>query len=250
MLVRVLAFAVPIGVSILFVRAVGGLVSPPTGSLWLFLAWWACLTGAATVVLLVVGRITRRLLPLAALLKLSLVFPDEAPSRFRVAMRSGTVETLRERIAAARSGRPGETPIEAAQRLLTLVVALDVHDALTRGHSDRVRAYSQMIGKELGLSRRDLDLLNWAALLHDVGKLNIPIETLQKPGRPSEDEWVLLRRHPQLGAELVAPLAGWLGEWAEAVPQHHERWDGRGYPWERWGSDRAGRPNCGGRRRI
>ena len=180
--------------------------------------------------LLVVGRITRRLLPLAALLKLSLVFPDEAPSRFRVAMRSGTVETLRERIAAARSGRPGETPIEAAQRLLTLVAALDVHDALTRGHSDRVRAYSQMIGKELGLSRRDLDLLNWAALLHDVGKLDVPIETLQKPGRPSEDEWLLLRRHPQLGAELVAPLAGWLGEWAEAVPQHHERWDGRGYP--------------------
>ncbi|HJU49050.1 MAG TPA: Ig-like domain-containing protein [Gaiellaceae bacterium] len=229
-LVRILAFVVPVAASIGFVRVVGTLVSPPADSFWLFIGWWCCLTAAATVVLVLVGRVTRRLLPLATLLKLSLVFPDEAPSRFKTALRSGTTDTLEERIAAARSGRPDETPVEAAQRLLTLVSALDAHDALTRGHSERVRAYAQMIGKELGLDHRALDRLNWAALLHDVGKLDVPLEILQKPGRPTDEEWAQLRRHPELGAQLVAPLHGWLGEWAEAVPQHHEHWDGRGYP--------------------
>ena len=57
---------------------------------------------------------------------------------------------------------------------------------LTRGHSERVRAYARMIGQELHLSARDLDLLNWAALLHDVGKLNVPTEILSKPGRPTD----------------------------------------------------------------
>ena len=113
------------------------------------------------------------MLPLAALLKLSLLFPDRAPSRFQTAMKTGTVATMEERLAETRTGRAGETPAEAAERLLTLVAAIDAHDAVTRGHSERVRAYTRMIGEELKLSQRDLDLLNWAALLHDVGKLNV-----------------------------------------------------------------------------
>ncbi len=138
--------------------------------------------------------------------------------------------TLEERVAAAKAGQAGATPVEAAQQLLALVAALDTHDPLTRGHSDRVRAYAQMIAEEMHLSSEEVDLLNWAALLHDIGKLDVPTEILAKEGRPTDDEWAILKRHPEFGGEIVAPLRSWLGDWTEAVTQHHERWDGKGYP--------------------
>src|SRR5919106_4355338 len=121
--------------------------------------------------------------------------------------------------------------IDRACRRLLPLAALDAHDRLTRGHSDRVRAYSQMIGQELGLSKHGVELLNWAALLHDVGKLGVPSEILTKPGRPTDEEWETLKRHPEVGLELIEPLRSWLGEWSQAVGHHHERWDGRGYPY-------------------
>ena len=100
---------------------------------------------------------------------------------------------------------------------------------MTRGHSERVRAYSQMIAKELRLSRDEVDRLNWAALLHDVGKLEVPAEILNKPGRrPTRSGSI--RSHPELGARLAEPLRAWLGEWTDAIADHHERWDGKGYP--------------------
>ena len=229
-LIRVGALGAPIVASIGFVVVVSKVFPAPLESFWLYLAWWVMLTGAATLVLIAVDRVARRLLPLAALLKLSLVFPDQAPSRFETALTSRNAGTLEERVAAAKAGADGITPLEAAQRLLSLVAALDTHDSLTRGHSDRVRAYSQMIAEEMRLSDGDIDLLNWAALLHDIGKLEIPTEILTNEGRPSDDEWEILRRHPDLGGVLVAPLRSWLGDWTEAVTQHHERWDGQGYP--------------------
>ena len=170
-------------------------------------AWWIGLSGAATVVLIAIDRLTRRLLPLAALLKLALVFPDEAPSRFRTALDSGTTADLEQRLQRARDGAESDTPVEAAERLLGFVAALSAHDRITRGHSERVRAYSQMIAKELHLSRDEVDRLNWAALLHDVGKLEVPAEILNKEGRPSDEEWQFIRSHPELGARLGAAAA-------------------------------------------
>src|SRR6185437_9337610 len=119
---------------------------------------------------------------------------------------------------------------ESARLLLELIAALDAHDRLTRGHSERVRGYAVLIGKELGLHRRELDLLNWAALLHDVGKLEVAQEILTKPGRPSDQEWESLRQHPLFGEQLAAPLHDWLMGWSDAIGHHHERWDGKGYP--------------------
>ena len=235
--VRAFVFLAPIALSIAFVHIVSRVVPAPTSSWWLFLLWWGLLSGLATGVLMGADRLSRRLLPLVALLKLSLVFPDRAPSRFRTALRAGTVETLEQRIAkASAAGRDGE-PIEAAERLLELVAALDFHDELTRGHAERVRAYSQMIADELRLRKEDRELLNWAALLHDIGKLGVPSEILTKPGRLTEEEFAAIKRHPDLGAELVAPLRSWLGEWVEAVRDHHERWDGKGYPHGRAGDE-------------
>ncbi len=229
-LLRGCIWLAPLAVSVVFVRFASQVVPAPAGSLWLFLLWWLGLSALATVVLVLVDRATRRVLPLAALLRLSLVFPDQAPSRFKVALRSGSVERLRDRVAATEAAAAAITPSDSAARLLELVAALNIHDSLTRGHCERVRAYSVMIGEELGLTAAELDLLNWAALLHDVGKLLVPGEILAKTGKPSAEEWGVLRRHPLFGEELVEPMREWLGVWTEAIGFHHERWDGTGYP--------------------
>ncbi len=187
------------------------------------------IAAGATIVLFGADRVIRRMLPLAALLSLTLVFPDEAPSRFKIALRSGGTAELKRRLDEYRRIGANE-PSLAAQRLLELVADLSRHDRLTRGHSERVRAYSQMIAAELGLSDLEIDSLRWAALLHDIGKLETPFEILNKPGRLTDEEVETIRRHPGAGAKLAAPLAGWLGQSIRAVGEHHERWDGNGYP--------------------
>jgi hypothetical protein len=224
--VRVLVYAVPLGGSLLFVRLATALTGTPTSSLGVFLAWWFGMSAAATVVVSLIYAATRRLLPVGALLQLSLAFPREAPSRFRLALASGTVEELEARLRE----HPDRDPQEACEILLRLVAALDDHDRITRGHSERVRAYAIVLGRELGLGGDELDRLNWSALLHDVGKLRVSRAILNKPGKPDDEEWQQLRDHPLYGETLVAPLRSWLGEWAESVGYHHERWDGTGYP--------------------
>ena len=202
----------------------------PTKSLWVFLAWWLAMSLSATGVVSLIYAVSRRLLPLGALLDLSLVFPDESPSRFKLALRTGTVESLEERLRQLRDANEPASAQEAAEILLQLAGALDVHDKITRGHSERVRAYSYSLGKQLSLGADELDRLNWAALLHDVGKLDVSTEILNKPGKPTDEEWEQLRRHPLYGETLVEPLNEWLGTWTDAVGYHHENWDGKGYP--------------------
>jgi HD domain len=199
------------------------------------LAWWAVVVVGSSAALLGTGRLARRLLPLAALFRLALVFPDRAPSRYTLALRGGTVRQLAERV---RDGEVlGDDASEAAQNLLRLVTAIGKHDRLTRGHSERVRAYAELIGEEMGLDEEDRDRLRWSALIHDVGKLRVRPEVLNKAGRPNDDEWEELRAHPAAAAELLEPLRPWLGDWLGAATEHHERFDGRGYPNQLRGHD-------------
>ncbi len=228
--VRLLVYAFPVALSLAFVHVATSITSPPTASLWVFLLWWLGISAMATVVVSAVYAFSRRLLPLGALLELSLVFPDAAPSRFQLALRTGTVESLEERLRLMREAKEAPTAQAAAEILLRLAAALSVHDRITRGHAERVRAYSYMLGKQLGLADNELDRLNWAALLHDIGKLEVSQEILNKSDTPTDEEWESLRLHPLYGEALVEPLREWLGEWIEAVGHHHERWDGNGYP--------------------
>ncbi|NND73576.1 MAG: HD domain-containing protein [Ilumatobacter sp.] len=210
---------------------------PPAPTVGWGIIRWLGIAALSTIVLVAVERQTRRLLPLRALLGMTLAFPDRAPSRFRIASRTGTTNQLRERLEDARAGRLGDTPSEAAERLLELVGMLSLHDRTTRGHSERVRAYTHLIAEELGVSGQELDRLRWAGLLHDVGKLAISGEILNKPGRLTTEEYDVIKTHAMEGKRLVAPLADWLGESVRAVWEHHERWDGKGYPVGLAGSD-------------
>jgi hypothetical protein len=202
--------------------------------------WWLLAPAAASVATCVaVERLTRRLLPLAALLKLAMLFPETAPSRFKVARRANSVRSIRERLAAA----PAQTASAAAEAALALITALTVHDRRTRGHSERVRIFTDLLGEQLRLPHDAADRLRWAALLHDIGKLEVAVDVLNKPAKLDPREWQQVAAHPVTGERILGPLLAWLGEWGAAVRQHHEKYDGSGYPDGVMGTEisRAGR---------
>jgi HD-GYP domain-containing protein (c-di-GMP phosphodiesterase class II) len=179
------------------------------------------------VTFVLIEHLARRLLPLATLLKLSLVFPDHAPSRFSVALRSTSVRKLQE---WARSAQHDDGPAALAEKVVTLAAALNTHDRRTRGHSERSRATAEMIAIEMGLTDAEVNEVRWGAFLHDIGKILVPATLLNKPGKPTPREWETLKQHPGDGGDLVEPLRGFLGSGVEAVREHHENYDGTGYP--------------------
>jgi putative nucleotidyltransferase with HDIG domain len=186
-------------------------------------------------VLFVANKIAMRMLPLATLLSLSLAFPDQAPKRFAIVLRANSTTRLRSQMAARRDDDADVAG--ALEDVLTYLAALSRHDRMTRGHCERVRAFVDLLAIRMDLSKADQERLRWAALFHDIGKLRVPGPILRKPGKPTDKEWDTLRRHPIDGGEIIRPLAFWLGEWADAVEQHHERFDGEGYPKGLAGSD-------------
>jgi putative nucleotidyltransferase with HDIG domain len=113
--------------------------------------------------------------------------------------------------------------------LEALSATVDARDTYTAGHSRRVRELSFAIGRELQLSSEELETLNQAALLHDIGKIAVPDAVLLKHGPLSPSEWLLMRAHPQEGARIIEKL-GYLEEVVPAIRHHHERQDGQGYP--------------------
>jgi HD-GYP domain-containing protein (c-di-GMP phosphodiesterase class II) len=233
--VRLLAFALPIAISVVAAALVNWALPVPHSSRQRLL-WWGLLLVVAVAGLRLGDRLARRLLPLAALLELALFFPDRAPSRFGVALRSGSGRQRQRRLDELGALGPGD-PSAAAALALELVAGLTVHDRTTRGHSERVRAYAELMADELELGPGERDRLRWAAMLHDVGKMAIPAAVLNKAEALDDEDWRLLRSHPTEGERLTAPLRPWLGPWGDAVGEHHERWDGRGYPRGRRGEE-------------
>ncbi len=224
-----LVFLLPVIGAWIAVRVLAPLFFQPLG--WIGLVIWglqAVLAGAIAAT--VVDRFTRRALPLATLMGMTLTFPDQAPSRFSVAMRTGTVRQMKKRLEELAEHGLSDDVQKASEQAIELVTLLGRHERLTRGHTERVRAYADVIAGEMKLAEQDRQMLSWGVLLHDIGKLSVPPEILNKNGRPTEEEWAILQTHPAEGARILAPLSGWLGDWALAASEHHERWDGGGYP--------------------
>jgi len=219
--------AVPIAVSAAAALVVSHLV-PRGHTLATEALWWIAVLGTAGLLAIGAGRLSRRLLPLAALLKMSMLFPDKAPSRLAVLRKVGSTRGLKRQLHAE-EGTHSELN-SAAIEILALATALGQHDRRTRGHSERVRALADLIADEMHLPMDDRDRLRWSALLHDIGKMTVHPDLLNKTGELTDEDWATLRQHPLEGRRLIAPLQAWLGDWSLTVEQHHENFDGTGYP--------------------
>lgn len=106
---------------------------------------------------------------------------------------------------------------------------VDAKSPFTAGHSDRVALFSDLIAEQLGYDQKRRRFLRRAALLHDIGKLGVSNSILDKNGRPDDDEWAAIRRHPELGRIILSKIAA-LCDTAVIAGNHHERLDGKGYP--------------------
>jgi len=110
-----------------------------------------------------------------------------------------------------------------------IVKAIEAKDGYTRGHTERVTEYSLLIGEEMGLSDDEKRKLEISALLHDVGKIGIPDAILGKPGRLTDEEFNVVKSHPERGAEIMGSIQQ-MSDVLDGIKYHHERYDGKGYP--------------------
>ena len=113
--------------------------------------------------------------------------------------------------------------------LIALTRTIDAKSKWTAGHSERVARYCEQMGEALGLDDEELRLLSMSAILHDIGKIGVPEAVLDKPGRLTEDEYDLIKTHPERGVLIIKDIPTF-ERIGNGVLDHHERWDGSGYP--------------------
>ena len=113
--------------------------------------------------------------------------------------------------------------------MTSLIQALEARDPCTRGHSENVARMVKDMAKSINADISELENLEIAAKLHDIGKIGIPDNVLLKPGKLTDEEYKIIKQHPSIGAEIIKPVSSF----ANAIPvvlNHHERFDGKGYP--------------------
>ncbi len=115
------------------------------------------------------------------------------------------------------------------QLMSSLQNAMEEKDFYTAGHTMRVTEYALMLGLAMGLTENEILVLRRAAQFHDIGKLVIDLSCIQKPGKLTAEEWLLIRKHPSVGANIIQPL-GFMNREQFIIRHHHERMDGQGYP--------------------
>ena len=218
----------PVAASVAAAWAVHGqlpAVRGPVDRLWQLLV----LGLVSTVVVVLVDRLARRLLPLVTLLDLSMLFPDQAPSRLAVARDAIRRRPIEEQLARVRDA--GADPGAVAREILTLVAALSAHDRPTRGHAERVRMFTDLLAEQLKVPRRDRDLLRWAAILHDIGKLQVPADPAEQAGQAHRARSGSSSRRTRPTAPRWPPgCCRGSASGRDVIVEHHERYDGTGYP--------------------
>ena len=115
------------------------------------------------------------------------------------------------------------------ETVLVLANAIDARDKYISNHGQQIAFFAEEVCRELNCNEEVIQAVHWAALLHDIGKIGIPDGILRKPGLLDEEEWKIMKRHPEVGAGIMAPVK----KFANVVPlihSHHERYDGTGYP--------------------
>ena len=118
---------------------------------------------------------------------------------------------------------------DAGDVLMTLARSVEAKDEALDGHCERLSVLSVELGRTVGLSRRDRVALHRGGVLHDIGKVGIPDAVLFKRGKLEGHEWEVMKQHPIIGDEIIAPLRS-MRDVRPIVRHHHERWDGSGYP--------------------
>lgn len=115
------------------------------------------------------------------------------------------------------------------QMVLAMAQAIESRDSATGAHSARLVALAEATARELGCRDDEIEELRWGARLHDIGKIGVPDSILQKPGPLTDEEWAIMRKHPEIGEEILRPVER-MRTVARLVRHHQERWDGTGYP--------------------
>jgi len=140
------------------------------------------------------------------------------------------IDVLMARIRSSLRLRAALAEMEAAHGVVAaLANAVEAKDVTTESHCQRLAGYAGRLAQAIGLDGPDLRAVTYGALLHDVGKIGIAESILTKPGPLNDAEWAEMRRHPEIGEQICAPLAS-SRLFIPIIRGHHERWDGHGYP--------------------
>jgi HD-GYP domain-containing protein (c-di-GMP phosphodiesterase class II) len=116
------------------------------------------------------------------------------------------------------------------ETIVALANAVDARDSYTGDHSQRMADLSTTIGQVLDLEAKQIEALHWASILHDIGKIGVPDEILNKKGPLTKEEWVVMKEHPVIGSQIVSPIK-YLAPVSPIIRAHHEKYDGSGYPY-------------------
>ncbi len=122
------------------------------------------------------------------------------------------------------------------QTVVSLANAMDARDSYTGDHSQRMADMASLVAKEMELPTADIETLHWAGILHDIGKIGVPDGILNKKGKLTKEEWVIMKEHPVIGAQIVEPVK-YLSAVSPIIRAHHEKYDGTGYPYGLAGED-------------
>lgn len=122
------------------------------------------------------------------------------------------------------------------QVILTLAKTIDAKDKYTNGHSERVAAYSREIARRMGMSEQEQHEIYHMGLLHDIGKIGVSDAIINKPGKLTDDEYQMIKKHPEIGGEILVTISE-LPDISIGAKYHHEKYDGTGYPYKIAGED-------------